>query len=129
APIHVLIYGPDLNVLDRLGQQVEQVARKMPELFQPGRTWAMGLPDYQIKVDPQRAQELGLSPESISQQAYYSLRGGLTNEFYRLPNIRQNTILVRYAAEDRRGIQDLEGLYLTTPDGRVPPEGRVMVPL
>ncbi|MBI3911742.1 MAG: efflux RND transporter permease subunit [Armatimonadetes bacterium] len=122
APIHVNIYGPDLQELDRLGREVEQVARKMStDLYQPATTWAMGVPDYQIRVDPQRAQEVGLSPENISQQAYYALRGGLTNEFYRLPNLRQNTILVRYEAEERRGPQDLENLYLTTADGRQVP--------
>ncbi|MCC6730918.1 MAG: efflux RND transporter permease subunit [Chthonomonadales bacterium] len=118
APIHVNVYGPDLATLDRIGGQVLAVARRMPDLFQPARTWAMGLPDYQIDVDPARAQGLGLSPESISQQAYYALRGGLTSEFYRLPNLRQGTILVRYAQEGRRAERDLESLYLTTPDGR-----------
>ena len=118
APIHVNIYGPDLHELDRLGRETLHAAGKMPEMFQPGSTWAMGVPDYEVRVDPQRAQEVGLSPESISQQAYYSLRGGLTTEFYRLPNLRQNTILVRYEEKDRATPQDLENLYLTTPDGR-----------
>jgi HAE1 family hydrophobic/amphiphilic exporter-1 len=121
APIHVNIYGPDLHELDRLGRETLGAARKMPEMFQPGTTWAMGLPDYRIRVDPQRAQELGLSSESISQQAYYALRGGLTSEFYRQPNLRQNTILVRYEEADRQSSQDLENLYLTTPDGRQVP--------
>jgi hydrophobic/amphiphilic exporter-1 (mainly G- bacteria), HAE1 family len=118
APIHVNVYGPDLKELDRLGREVLAVAEKMPEMFQPAMTSSLGVPDYRIKVNPQRAQEVGLSPESISQQAYYALRGGLTNEFYRLPNLRQNTILVRYAQEERRTPQDLENLYLSTPDGR-----------
>ena len=117
APIHVNIYGPDLNELERLGREVEAAAWKMPEVFQPSRTWTLGLPDYRVKVDPQRAQEVGLSPESISQQAYYALRGGLTNEFYRLPNLRQNTILVRYEEADRQSSQDLENLYVTTSNG------------
>ncbi|MFX8883390.1 hypothetical protein ABTM86_19470, partial [Acinetobacter baumannii] len=48
APIHVNIYGQDLAVLDKLGDQVLKVGEKMPELFQPSRTWAMGVPDYRI---------------------------------------------------------------------------------
>ncbi|MBW3635264.1 MAG: efflux RND transporter permease subunit, partial [Armatimonadetes bacterium] len=118
APIHVNIYGPDLKELDRLSKEVLQVAQKMPEMYQPATTSDLGVPDYRIKVDPQRAQEVGLSPESISQQAYYALRGGLTNEFYRQPNLRQNTILVRYEESDRRSASDLENLYLTATDGR-----------
>ncbi|HEY3413142.1 MAG TPA: efflux RND transporter permease subunit [Armatimonadota bacterium] len=118
APVHVNIYGPDLATLDRLGRQVLKVADRMPEMYQPGTTWSMSLPDYEIKVDPQRAQEVGLSPESISQQAYYALRGGLTNEFYRLPNRRQDTILVRYDQADRQTAQNVEAMYVTGPDGR-----------
>jgi HAE1 family hydrophobic/amphiphilic exporter-1 len=118
APVHVNIYGPDLATLDRLGRQVLKTAGKMPEMYQPSTTWSMSLPDYEIKVDPQRAQEVGLSPESISQQAYYALRGGLTNEFYRLPNKRQDTILVRYDQADRQTAQNVEAMYVTAPDGR-----------
>ncbi len=114
APIHVNIYGPDLNELDRLGREVLQVSQKMPELFQPARTWSMGVPDYRIEVDLQRAQEVGLTPDQIAQQAYYAMRGGLTNEYYRLPGVRQNTILVRYEKEER----NLEALYITAPDGK-----------
>lgn len=117
APVHVNIYGPDLKVLDRLGREVEEVAWKMPELFQPSRTWTMGLPDYQVRVDPQKAQEVGLSADAVAQQAYYALKGGLTSEFYRLPNLRQNTILVRYEEEERTTKEDLENLYLAPPGG------------
>jgi HAE1 family hydrophobic/amphiphilic exporter-1 len=118
APIHVNIYGQDLAVLDKLGDQVLKVGEKMPELFQPSRTWALGVPDYRIDVNLQRAQEVGLSPDQIAQQAYYAMRGGLTNEYYRLPNIRQDTILVRYEKDARSSSQDLESVYLTTPDGK-----------
>jgi hydrophobic/amphiphilic exporter-1 (mainly G- bacteria), HAE1 family len=118
APIHINIYGPDLRQLDRLGRETLAVAQRMPEVNQPGSTWTMQLPDYRIKVDPERAQEVGLTPDSIAEQSYYALSGGLTAEYYRLPNLRQNTIQVRYAAENRAGLQDLENLYLTTPTGR-----------
>ena len=118
APVHVNIYGPDLQVLDRLGAQVQAVAEKMPEMFQPSRTWAMGVPDYRIQVDLQRAQEVGLSSSQIADQAYYATRGGLTTEYFRLPNLRQNTILVRYEGDERRTPQDLEQLNISTPDGR-----------
>ena len=117
APIRLNIYGPDLNQLDRLGKETLAVAQRMPELFQPATTSTMGLPDYEIKVNPQRAQEVGLSPESISQQAYYALSGGLTNEFYHLPNLRQDTIQVRYEEKDRASLQNLENLLLTAPNG------------
>src|SRR5947207_7537057 len=121
APIHLILYGPDLNVLNQLGQRTLQIANQTHGMVQTAVTWTMGLPDYEVKVDPARAQELGLSPDEISQQAYYALRGGLTNEFYRLPNLRQNTILVRYEPEQRATAQNLEQLYITAAGGRQVP--------
>jgi hydrophobic/amphiphilic exporter-1 (mainly G- bacteria), HAE1 family len=121
APIDLVIYGPDLNVLNQLGQKTLEIANGTSGMVQSATTWTMGLPDYEVKVDPARAQELGLSPDEISQQAYYALRGGLTNEFYRLPNLRQNTILVRYDSQDRATAQNLGQLYLTAAGGRQVP--------
>jgi HAE1 family hydrophobic/amphiphilic exporter-1 len=120
APVAVVIYGKDLELLDQLGQQAVKIAEEC-DIRQVATSWTMSRPSWEIRIDPRRAQEVGLTPEEVSQQAYYSLRGGLTNEFYRLPNIRQNTILVRYEPEDRQGPTDLENLYLTTSDGRQVP--------
>lgn len=121
APIHANIYGPDLETLDRLGAQVLAAARKMPELFQPATTWSGALPERTVRVDPQRAQEVGLAPAEIAEQAYYALRGGLTDTFWRLPNQRQNTIVVRYEPAQRARPQDLDELPIALPDGRSVP--------
>ncbi len=122
APIHLVIYGKDLNVLDQLGQQTMELARTDPTIrdnfFQPALTSTMGVPNYVIKVDGRRAQEVGLTPDEISKQAYYALRGGLTDEFYRLPNLRQNTISLRYEPSDRRTEEDLKNLFITTKSGQ-----------
>jgi hydrophobic/amphiphilic exporter-1 (mainly G- bacteria), HAE1 family len=121
APVSVIVYGKDLHILDQIGQQVLQVAKETKGLYQPSTSWDMNLPSYKINVIPERAAALGLSPDDISQQAYYSLKGGLTNEWYRLPNIRQDTILVRYEGDERRNIGDLQNMYITASDGRQVP--------
>ena len=56
-------------------------------------SWADTLPQLHVVVDRARAQEIGLTVEEVADQAYYALKGGLTNEFYRLDNKRQFTIL------------------------------------
>ncbi len=122
APIQVNAFGPRLEELDRIGSQILRVAQKMPdEAFQPAKTWTYGQPEYRIKVDLQRAQEVGLAPATIAEQAYYSMRGGLTNEFLRLPNIRQDTILVRYQGDQHQTQADLENTIIAAPDGRQVP--------
>ena len=120
TPIALIVHGPDLKVLDGLGSQVARLAEQKG-VRQVATDWALSAPSYNVRVDAERAQQLGLSVQEVAQQAYYALRGGLTSEFYRLPNIRQDTILVRYQQSQRRGEPDLAGVYLTTPDGRQVP--------
>lgn len=118
APVQMLVYGKDPQIIADLGNQVADIARKTPGMYQVGTSWDMTMPDFEVKVDPARAAQVGLSVADISDQAYYSLKGGLTSEFWRMPNLRQNTILVRYAGQDRAGAADLAHTFITTPDGR-----------
>jgi len=121
APVQLLVYGKDPQRIADLGNQVAAIARKTPGMFQVATSWDMNQPDYEVKVDPVHAAQVGMSVADISEQAYYALKGGLTNEFWRLPNLRQNTILVRYAGQQRAGATDLAHTEITTPDGRQVP--------
>lgn len=122
APIQLLVYGRDLGILSRLSEQVARVAKGIPGLVQVGTSWTTGAPDYEIHVDPRRAAEMGLSPSEVADQAYYALRGGFTNEFLRLPNRRQTTILVRYDEADRQPTPAIVGqVQISGPDGRRAP--------
>ncbi len=62
-----------------------------------------------------------MSVEEVADQAYYALKGGLTNEFYRLDNKRQFTILVRYKGEQRRDAADLQQVKIVGKKGEVVP--------
>ncbi|MHB1001123.1 MAG: efflux RND transporter permease subunit [Armatimonadota bacterium] len=121
APVALIVYGKDLDQVSMIGKKVEEIAKNTPGMYQVATSWSLDKPSYKIDVNPERAQELGLTPEEISQQAYYSLRGGLTNEWYRQPNVRQNTVLVRYEEDDRKNGVDIENLYITASDGRQVP--------
>jgi hydrophobic/amphiphilic exporter-1 (mainly G- bacteria), HAE1 family len=72
-------------------------------------------------VDRARAQELGLTVSDVADQAYYALKGGLTNEYYRLDNERQYTILLRYKGDQRRDRGDLEQVKIVGKKGEVAP--------
>ncbi len=117
APVHINIYGKDLKALDKLGSEVLAAAQKMPEMYQPATTWVDQRPELRINVDPQKAAEKGLMADSIAEQAYYNLTGGLTSEYYRLPTTRLDTINLRYRQADRDSEQSLQRMYLTRPDG------------
>lgn len=107
APISILVTGPDLKVVTMMAEQVAQVARTTFGMHQVATDWALSKPDWEIKVDQRRALEVGLTPQQVADQAYYAINGALTNEFYRLPNLRQRTIQVRYDEPQRKTPQEL----------------------
>ncbi len=115
APVQILVTGPDLNILSKLAGQVAEIARKTPGAYQVSTSWATEKPSYNLDVDARRAAELGLTPSDVADQAYYAMGGGLTSEFYRLPNVRQDTIDVRYQQEQRRSPDDLLQMSVTAP--------------
>jgi hydrophobic/amphiphilic exporter-1 (mainly G- bacteria), HAE1 family len=121
APIQVIFFGPDLEKLSEMGEQARRLAEEIPGFYQVTTSWAQSLPQLQVEVDRARAQEIGLTVADVADQAYYALKGGLTNEFYRLANKRQFTILVRYRGDQRRDRADLEQVKIVGKKGEVVP--------
>ena len=116
APVTVLVTGPDLNVLSKLAGQVADVARQTTGASQVSTSWAVEKPSYTLDVDPRRAAQIGLTPADVADQAYYAMGGALTDEFYRVPNIRQDTINIRYQEGQRRSVYDLMQMPVTGKD-------------
>ncbi|MBS1723006.1 MAG: efflux RND transporter permease subunit [Armatimonadetes bacterium] len=129
APVALVIYGKDLELLDKLGHQVMDIAQtkalnpatKKSDMAQPFLSWEMTKPTYTVVVDEDKAAAHGLSPASISEQAYYALRGGFPMEFYRIPNERPTTVQVRYGEDQRRDVSDLLGMFVTGKGGEQVP--------
>jgi hydrophobic/amphiphilic exporter-1 (mainly G- bacteria), HAE1 family len=121
APVQVIFFGPELEKLHEIGEQARRLAEEIPGFSQVATSWSQTLPQLHVIVDRVRAQELGLTVGDVTDQAYYALRGGLTNEFYRLDNQRQFTILLRYRGEQRRDRADLEQVKIVGKRGEVVP--------
>jgi HAE1 family hydrophobic/amphiphilic exporter-1 len=121
APIQAIFFGPDLEKLSEIGEQAKRLAEQIPGFYQVTTSWAQTLPQLHVVVDRARAQEIGLTVGDVADQAYYALKGGLTNEFFRLDNKRQFTILLRYRSDQRRDRGDLEQVKIVGKKGEVVP--------
>ena len=121
APIQLAVYGPELDTLYRLANGVLQIAEANPDIVTPFTSSSLTQPEYRLNIDRRRAQELGLNVQTVSQQAYYALNGGMTRRYFNRPNLRQNSILVRYDEADRGTAQDLADTYITTQNGQQVP--------
>lgn len=121
APIQILIYGPDFEMTSRLAEESLRIAKaQVPDLFQPGTSWSLSRPVWTLRIDLAKAAQAGLTPEEIAQQAFYALKGGYTQQFYRFPDHadrRQTTVLIRYEESQRLHPRDLEQLILINAQG------------
>ncbi|MBI3491346.1 MAG: efflux RND transporter permease subunit, partial [Acidobacteria bacterium] len=117
APVEAIIKGDDLSVLNQLGKQAIDVARRTPGLVQPFTSWSMTMP-----LDRVRAKELGLAVPQIAMQAFYALQGGFTSEFFNPDEgYRHSRFLIRYPPNQRATLADVEQVKLSTPSGKVVP--------
>lgn len=121
APIQIAVYGEDLDILYPLAEKVLEIAKDTPGLVMAHTSSSLSQPEYQLQIDRRRAQELGLNIEAVAEQARYALNGGFTRTYYNRPNLRQNSILVRYQESDRGFAQNLAATYITTPQGQQVP--------
>jgi hydrophobic/amphiphilic exporter-1 (mainly G- bacteria), HAE1 family len=129
SPVAVIVYGKDLKTLDHMGHQLMEIAKNdvrnpkthEPDLYQPFLSWEMSRPTYTLVVDQDKASRHGLSPMAIADQAYYGLRGGFANEFYRPDNLRPVGVLLRYRDDQRASIQSLDGMFITGSNGEQVP--------
>jgi len=121
APVELLLSGPNPSELHRLADQVGDIARREPGLVQAATSTTLAQPEQAILIDRTRASQIGLMPSDVLMQVYYATHGGLTTEFFNPENLRHDTILVRYAGQDRATAGDLSSVQIVGKEGEVVP--------
>ena len=121
APVEILVYGPDRKELYHLASVVADQAKQIPGLYEVSTSSAYTQPEQDLIVDRTRASEIGLTPQEVQQQAYYALHGGLTTEYFNPANLRHDTILVRYAQDQRNRTGDIADVQIAGSGGQVVP--------
>ncbi len=120
APIDVRVSGPELAILDRLGDQVFEEIRDIPGLVGLSKSWARDTPELTVTLDRQRAAEMGLTGEDIAHQVFTAMEGQVVTPLRRVLN-RDQDIYLRYAQEDRGDPSDLEDILIQGPRGGAVP--------
>lgn len=121
APVEILLTGPNRRELYHLSEVVADQARTIPGLYEVSTSSSYTQPEQDIEVDRTRASEIGLTPAQVQEQAYYSLHGGLTTEYFNPQNVRHDTILVRYASAQRNVTGDIADVQIVGADGQTVP--------
>ncbi len=99
SPIEIRLYGPSLDVLRTLGEEVRLQLAEVPEVLHTRGTLDSGLPKLRIKADENEARLAGLSLVDLAEQLQADLEGALGGSI--LEETEELPVRVRFL-DDRR---------------------------
>ena len=119
TPVGVKITGPDLNILQRLGEEVANAVKPIAGTASAVSDRIMGGRYVDIKIDRQAAARYGLSIDQVQQTAATAVGGMTIGE--QISGLARYPITVRFPRETRDSIDALKQLPIITSDGTVIP--------
>ncbi len=118
-PIEVEITGHDFDLLNETARQVESELRRINGLTNIENTIDPGKAEYEIRLDKDKASDLGLNSAMVAMQVRQSIYGAEAGDFSHGGN--EYDILVRYAPEFRSTPEDLGNIMISTLTGSLVP--------
>jgi multidrug efflux pump subunit AcrB len=119
AAVDVMVTGPDPQVLNQIGDDVQRRLAHAGGLASVSRTWGIEKRELLFVADRERCAYYGISPRDIATQVQVALQGGVASVL-RVPNEDGFPIRVRYAAPFRDRDEALATLKVHTPMGEIP---------
>ncbi len=110
APIELRIYGPDLDVLQTLGDEARALLSQLPEVTHTRALLGESLPQLSIQVDEAAARSRGLSQAEIAQQLNTTLEGVTGGSV--LEGNEELPVRVRLSNADRASLDQIASLNL-----------------
>ncbi|HEV8514039.1 MAG TPA: CusA/CzcA family heavy metal efflux RND transporter [Cyclobacteriaceae bacterium] len=110
------IYGEDLDQLVSYANQIGKIARTVNGAEDIYIEPVGGLPQIVVRFDRSKLAMFGLSIDEVNQVLRSGFAGESAGMVYEKE--RRFDLVIRLNQQNRRGIEDIKGLYVTTSDGR-----------
>jgi Cu(I)/Ag(I) efflux system membrane protein CusA/SilA len=123
SPVGIKISGPDLDTLERLGQEAEAAVRPIEGTTSAVADRVGGGRYIDIDVDRIAAARYGLSIAEVQRTAAMAVGGGKIGE--KIEGLARFPINVRFPREMRNSVPALKQLPLVAPNGAVVPLGAI----
>ncbi|MEO9592772.1 efflux RND transporter permease subunit [Rhodopirellula bahusiensis] len=120
APIEVRLFGPDLDVLRQIGEDVRARLTQMDNVVAVRTDLAEVLPQLTLEIDDAASARAGITPSEVSRQLSTALEGQSGGSV--LQGNEELPIIVRVQADDRGDLARLESMDLVLAS-RVSPVG------
>ncbi|MBU6399526.1 MAG: efflux RND transporter permease subunit [Verrucomicrobia bacterium] len=120
SSVDVMISGPDLDALDRIGRDVEQRLRQnLRGATSITRSWTLDSVEVQFAANPEKLALYGVSPAAVAGQLACAVRG-LPSSVFRVPNQDGLNVWIQLPAAERAHAAPLATYPVQTPLGQVP---------
>lgn len=119
AKVAIKVFGPDLNELRSIGEEIQKVAQGIPGLEMAKLEQQAPIPQLRIEIDRDRAMAYGVTPGSLNEQLATLMGGEKVGSIYE--GQRTIDMVLRLPDEWREDSSKLEDIYIDTESGgRVP---------
>ncbi len=119
TPVGIKIAGPDLNVIQDLGQQIEQVIRNIPGTASAYAERVAGGRYITVDINRLEASRLGLNIDDV--QEIVNIAVGGKNITWTVEGLERYPVNLRYPRDMRDSVEKLKMLPVITPAGaRIP---------
>jgi len=123
TPVGIKISGPDLQVLEEIGKEVEAVIRIVPGTLSAFAERAVGGNYLDFEIDRREAARYGLTVGQV-QRVIQSAMGGMSIT-QTVEGLERYPVNLRYSRELRDNMEALERVLVPTPTGEQVPIGQL----
>ena len=123
TPVGIKLSGPDLDTLQKIGQAVEALMRKVPHTASAFAERSVGGNYLDIKINRSEAARFGVSVEDV-QGVIRTALGGMTVTTT-VEGLERYPVNLRYDRELRDNLEALRRVLVPTPSGSQIPLGQV----
>ncbi|VAX19422.1 Cobalt-zinc-cadmium resistance protein CzcA; Cation efflux system protein CusA [hydrothermal vent metagenome] len=115
TPVGIKIAGPDLNVLERIGKEIEKVTKKIPGTRSVYAERAVGGNYVDFDIDRNAIARYGLTIGDV-QDVFMSAVGGM-NITKTVEGLERYPVNLRYQRDYRENLEDLKRVLVPLPKG------------
>ena len=115
ADIAIKIFGEDLNILSRKGNEIKKLIENVEGASDISVEKIAGLPQMSIIYDRKKVARYGLNIEDINNMISMGFSGAVVGSIFE--GEKRFDLAIRLDENNRTGISSLENLYIDSPTG------------